>query len=373
MIKSVTLSVMSLCVCVLLVGIVFAESVPAKPAEAEVQLVTTMPIILPAPAWSPEKTAQNFLRHDEVCFYVGGFQRQRVAKNATREESAEFEMNKDMSKITYLVINGVVIVNRGETPLAEFPWDNADSATNVFVWLYGLTVNYDIALEGTSFVSIVKPGDPFSVILQPYMVKHFVPFNLNEKGNPDFLVLTTADGSTYSYDENLKGFTLWVNPSFVVSYTIFDTSTQPPTVFGRGDIDFSQPDPVDSGKGSALSVGYQNNVEPIPFRDGYNYFYRNYQGLPTWDSQGEQAAIFWYDTKDLELNIWVSGLEGQIVVKKYVEYGEMPTIAKAEGTEQIQLNLLAGQGKVIIIFTGQPQYDNSTFSVQFSRSYYGKG
>ncbi|MFH1236217.1 MAG: hypothetical protein V1685_04765, partial [Parcubacteria group bacterium] len=230
--------------CVLLVAVFCFSFVPAIFAEEPVNSV---------------RAAQVF-GGLELKSFTGNFSFDRGKSNGGWV-SYRFKMQG--GKIIYLAQEGdglVVIVGENDEPLSGVP-TNAVGETRNF-YLYLSTENGEAF--GDFRKDLLLPGEPIEVILKPNFVPRLVQFSGKGTTKPENAVLKTEGGS-FSYDQYVGGFRVWVDPLKVTAYTIMDAVTG--LTISSGVIDPTKGAPRDTS--SVINIRLQGGVVAVD--DSYTY------------------------------------------------------------------------------------------------------
>lgn len=212
----------SMLVAVMLVAVsVFAQEPSVSSGggggASATEATATEPVMHP----DSERVAQTFAGRKIKEFRDGGYAFARY-ENAKFSEwvQAEFEMT-NMGKISYLVINGKVIVKRGNPPLDGLPPNSKGEARDFHLWLTAYADKNQPIGYGSFDTVLWLPRDSIRVQLDPVDIHILVPFMVPNGVDSKNLRLQVSDkyNSSYSYNEYAHGFDVWVDPLSLLSNT----------------------------------------------------------------------------------------------------------------------------------------------------------
>lgn len=341
-----------------------------------------------------ERVAQTFAGRKIKEFRDAGYAFARHENGKFSEwVQAEYEMTSG-GKISYLVVNGVVIVRRGDPPLDGLPPNARGEARDFHLWLSAYDKNNQRIGEGFFSTPLWLARDPISVKLDPVDIHILVPFAVPKGVDPKNLRLRVHDkyNSSFRYNESTHGFDVWVDPLIPVEYEIIDVSTG--IIYARGTLDTLAVTPVQESNVSVVSVLLPEGVVEVLFDERDYAFYEQQTfsghvmrgencpspvpGAPT--TCGEHkipAKVYFTDLDGAGLFVGVFSDNNPkdrftIEVRRWQEKGEMPLIAKNEICipEGCPSYLQIGRGYeqvVITILPADPKNHAPNFYVSLSK------
>lgn len=335
-----------------------------------------------------ERVAQSFAGRKIKEFKNGYYAFARYENGRfSRWVQAEFEMTTK-GKVTYLVIDGKVIVKRGDPPLDGLPSNVQGEARDFYVSLSAYDEKGQFIASGYFDKSLWLPKDPIKVKLDPIDIQVLVPFTVPDGVDSRNLRLQVNDryNSSFQYKEYTHAFDVWVDPLFVLEYEIIDVSTG--IVYGRGTLDTLAATSVKESDVSIVSVLLPEGVVDVAFDGDREYVFYERQtfsghvvrdencpspvpSAPVTCGKTEVPAKVYFTDLD-EMNFSVSVFSDSndrfiIEVRRYVEKGEMPLIAKTNG-DQSYLQIGRGYRQVVVTILPADQKNPApNFYVSLSR------
>ncbi|MFA5001206.1 MAG: hypothetical protein WC531_03210 [Candidatus Paceibacterota bacterium] len=302
-------------------------------------VLVLLALAIPALGQDAERVAEGFARAN-ISEYTGSFGFTRVLPEGTSQfVSGEFTMWLD-GRLPYLVIDGVEVVAWGDEPLGGLPVNKLGSATGFWLNLraWDGVAGRDCAY-GSAYDELLLPSDTISVELTLAYQEEFVPFDPNSYGvDPARLVLQLG-GSSFSYDAQRGGFSIWFDPGVGGGYDIVDRSTG--QVLVRGDIDDGL---------------VEANVVNVAMAGGVRELIPNGQSSVYWtgqwpacsierDGQWQSAQVYTTRTFGQSLSLEVSGLQSGGRLEVYsVDGDERVLIAITDAMTAPPMSIPVGKG-----------------------------
>lgn len=328
-----------------------------------------------------ERVAQTFAGHKIKEFKDAGYAFARYENGRFSEwVQAQFEMT-NKGRISYLVINGVVIVRRGDPPLDGLPPNARGEARDFHLWMSAYDEGNRRIAEGSFSKSLWLPRDPISVKLDPVDIHVLVLFTVPDGVDPKNLRLQIHDeyNSSFMYNESTHGFDVWMDPLMPMEYEIIDVSTR--IVYGRGTLDTLATTPVQQSNVSVVSVLLPEGVVEVLFDErGYALYERQtFSGhvmrekncpipipgpntpIVKCDEDEVPAKVYFTDLNRAGLFIGVFSDNPNdrfvIEIRRWQEKGEMPLIARTHEVcilEKCPTYLQIGPGYEQVVITILP-------------------
>lgn len=365
-------NILNLATLVALAALVFAS------ALANAQSPTTT-----APVVNSENAARVFLG-SEISHFIGSFGcwlKSTSAGNPDAWEHGDFRMSPDGS-IYELSLNGVPVDIDPDKPLAGLPYPTTGIRTQFHFFLNAFDKHGKFLASGNFGTTVLKKGDPIIVKLEAATVPNFIRFVLPAGVNPNNLILENTEGVSWTFDTRAGGFNIYSDPISGMGYRIIDQGTD--IVYGVGHVPPFE-EPVSANE-SLITLQYEGNVSDLPFSPTRRYVYRQAQKLDGSITNAEgnlvPAKVYMARLGGNSLSVYVNSVRGKVIVKQWVEEGELPVIAEGltttypdDNTSSGGVSIPAGYDRVIIEVVGElenPDGFNTSIS-SFPEGDGGKG
>lgn len=340
--------------------------------------------MLPEDRRDAERVAQVF-GGIIVEHYDGPFSFYRNLTNTWVDGYLQLRRVNGVFMITYLHVDGKVIVKMGDKPLGILPTNIVGETRNFSLWMSGYDVHGKYIVSGSFYTDLLNSGDPILVKLDPAQVRLVVPFTVPRNADSKkFRLSIPHDGfeDTFVYQDVIGGFEVYVDPTKVENYKIEDVSTG--IVYQEGKTDALAQSPVKMAEGSVINLMLPEGVVDLPFTVDQDYFFFDQQKL---DSQVTRpctppaatdcerlvaAKVYIAHVDKMNMFVSVSGQQSELYkveIRKWVAKGPMPLIDQSQPGPYPSAYVGSGYDTVVItVLQADPRVTPSEdFQVFISR------
>ncbi len=340
--------------------------------------------VLPEDRRDAERVAQVF-GGIIVEQYSGSFSFYRNLTNAWVDGYLQLRRVNGVFMITYLQVDGRVIVRNGDKPLGILPTNIVGETRNFSLWVSGYDNNGKYIVSGSFYTDLLNSGDPILVKLDPAQVRLVVPFTVPRNADSKKFRLSIPHNGfedTFVYQDVVGGFEVYVDPTKVEDYKIEDVSTG--IVYQEGKTDALAKNPVEVAEGSVINLLLPEEVVDVSFTSNQAFFFFDQQKL---DSQVARpctppaatgcerqvaAKVYLVHVDRMNMFVTVSGQQSELFkveVRKWVARGTMPLIDQSKSGPYPSVDIGTGYDTVVVtILAADPRVvPSEDFQVFISR------
>lgn len=217
-------------------------------------------------------------------------------------EEREFSATMNThGQFTYFELNGVVIVEEGDSPLPGFPYPEDGKITNFYIHLHADKDGEEVAFGGYN-KDRLSENDSIMVTLWPNDIKQFIDYSLPSGVEGDDIRIVSENNKVYgSYDSYREGFILYIDPESenTLAYIVDREGNKLDSFYIEP---FGEKEDTDS---SHINVALAGNVKRVVFPVSKDYVNQGYtfDGHTKVDDVDKSIKVFILDTEEEEIYI----------------------------------------------------------------------
>lgn len=284
----------------------------------------------------------------------------------------EFNGSMDLNgRVTYLEINGIVIVGKDDTPLPGLPYVAKGTITNFFLSIDAMNDEKQVAW-GYSYLDRLLEGQPVLITLYPENERGFVEYD-DESTSAEHPRLVDDSGADVGwYDINYGGFFYYIDPlnGPITAYVVIGNRR----VASFWLDPFS---PAETLKNNLINIELIGGVSRVLMNEyGYSNYSVTTDGQTEFDGRMIPAKVFLLDTEGVSHQLFLQIENGlniaasvyDVSKKRFdliQEVGFYDTGHK--GVHHGEYQIPKGYGKVLIVVTSINE-EQQPFQAFFSKS-----